>query len=84
MLKLQEQLREIEDEKCKGGIIRSKAKYVVEGERSTKFFFNLEKHRQKADLIKEVVDENGEKKQGTEEILSTVNFFMKICLREGG
>ncbi len=39
MLKLQDQLREIEYEKCKGGIIRSKAKYVVEGERSTKFFF---------------------------------------------
>ncbi len=38
MLKLQEQLREIEDEKCKGGIIRSKAKYVVEGERSKSFF----------------------------------------------
>ncbi len=54
MLKLQDQLREIEYEKCKGGIIRSKAKYVVEGERSTKFFFNLEKNRQKADLIKEV------------------------------
>lgn len=41
MLKLHEQLREIEDEKCKGGIIRSKAKYIVEGERSTKFFFFL-------------------------------------------
>ncbi len=38
MLKLQDQLREIEYEKCKGGIIRSKAKYVVEGERSTSFF----------------------------------------------
>ncbi len=62
MLKLQEQ---IEFEQCKGGIIRSKAKYVVEGERSTTFFF-LEKNRQKADLIEEVVDEHGEKKKGTE------------------
>ncbi len=63
MLKLQDQLREIEYEKCKGGIIRSKAKYVVEGERSTKFFFNLEKNRQKADLIKEVVDEMEKRKK---------------------
>ncbi len=66
------------------GIIRSKAKYVVEGERrSTKFFFNLEKNRQKADLIKEVVDEMERKEKGTEEILLTVKLFMKICLREG-
>lgn len=45
VLKLQQQISEIEDEKCRGAIIRSEAKYVVEGERSTKFFFNLEKNR---------------------------------------
>ena len=37
------QLKHIEDESIKGDIIRSKIKWIEEGERSTKFFFGLEK-----------------------------------------
>ncbi len=68
----------------RGESLEAKAKYVVEGERSKKFFFNLEKNRQKANLIKEVVDENGEKKQGTEEILSTVKLFYEDMFKGRG
>lgn len=84
MLMLQDQLRVMEDERCIGAIIRSKAKYVVEGERSTKFFFNLEKNRQRADLMKEVLDKNGEIKRGTEEILTTVKDFYKDLFERQG
>lgn len=84
ILNLREKLREIEDEKCKGAIIRSKAKYVVEGERCTKFFFDLEKNRQRADLMKEVLDKNGDIKQGTKEILLVVkNFYEDMFKRQG-
>lgn len=38
ILALEDKLRQIEEEKCKGSIIRSKEKYTVVGERCTKFF----------------------------------------------
>ena len=41
---LSQQLREIEDHLIKGNIIRSKIQWAEQGERSTKFFFGLEKH----------------------------------------
>ncbi len=44
----------------------------------------MEKNRQKADLIKEVVDENGEKKKGTEEILLTVKLFYEDMFKGRG
>lgn len=44
IIELQEELRKIE-EKCKGAIIRSRAKDIVEGERSTKYFYELEKNK---------------------------------------
>ncbi len=41
-------------EKDDGYIIRSKAQWVNEGERSTKYFFNLEKDRQKSNVIRQL------------------------------
>ncbi len=45
IIELQEELRKIK-EKCKGAIIRRRAEDIVEGERSTKYFYELEKTRQ--------------------------------------
>ena len=41
--KLKQEYEDIQAEKSKGIILRSKAKYVEDGEKSTKFFLNLEK-----------------------------------------
>lgn len=65
-------LKEIEEEKCRGAMIRSRAKNVMEGERCTKFFFNLEESRQKADTIKEVLIKDGRRVKETKEILQRV------------
>lgn len=65
-------LKEIEEEKCRGAMIRSRAKNVMEGERCTKFFFNLEESRQKADTIKEVLKKDGRRVKETKEILQRV------------
>lgn len=43
IIELQEEFKKIEEEKCKGAIIRSRAKDIVEGERSTKYLYDLEK-----------------------------------------
>ncbi len=40
-------LKEIEEKQYEGARLRSKAKYVVEGEKCTKFFFDLEKREGK-------------------------------------
>ncbi len=47
-------LKEMEEEKYEGARLRSKAKYTVEGEKCTTFFFDLEKRRGKAGMIKEI------------------------------
>ncbi len=39
-------LEKYEREKCKGAILRSKAKYALEGEKCTGYFLGLEKSRQ--------------------------------------
>lgn len=56
---LEEKLKEIEDKQYKGAMIRSKAKYLVEGEKCTRFFFNMEKNRQRAGMIKELIGKGG-------------------------
>ncbi len=47
-------------EKDKGYIIRSKYKWKTEGERSTSYFFNLEKNRQGGNVIKKLKDHEGQ------------------------
>lgn len=42
LIQLQSDLENLEKEKCRGAITRSKGKYVVEGEKCIKFFLNLE------------------------------------------
>ncbi len=45
----------MEQEKCRGAILRSKAKYTIEGEKCTNFFFDLEKNRGRSELIKNYI-----------------------------
>ena len=46
-------------EKDDGYIVRSKIDWINEGERSTKYFYNLEKDRQKSNVIKQLKKEDG-------------------------
>ncbi len=52
IIMLEEELKKMEQEKCRGAILRSKAKYTIEGEKCTNFFFDLEKNRGRSELIK--------------------------------
>ena len=53
-------LKRIHDIRGKEAIFRSKTKWLEQGERSTKYFFNLEKNNYEKKLIREVKLENGE------------------------
>lgn len=84
ILVYENRLKEIEEGKCRGAMIRSRAKHVIEGERCTKFFFGLEENRQRADIIKEVLKQDGSRVKGMREILGSVKeFYERLFKREG-
>ncbi len=43
IIMLEEELKTIEQEKCIGAILRSEAKYIIEAEKCTNLFLDLEK-----------------------------------------
>ncbi len=65
----------MEERKCKGAMLRSKAKHIVEGEKCTKFFFNLEKRRGRSGVMKEIKGKDDKTVKGTEEILKVVKYY---------
>uniref|UniRef100_A0A3B3HKX7 Reverse transcriptase domain-containing protein n=1 Tax=Oryzias latipes TaxID=8090 RepID=A0A3B3HKX7_ORYLA len=56
--KLQSKLDELYTEKAKGAFIRSKAKWMEDGEKNSTYFFNLEKSRQRKKTITKLQIEN--------------------------
>lgn len=75
-------MRNIEEEKCKGAIIRSRAKDIIEGERSTKYFYELEKNLQKADIIASINTQDGKIVKDKEGILKEIKTFYKDLFTE--
>jgi hypothetical protein len=55
------EVKKLRDEQIKGLIIPAKAKWQVEGEKSTNYFCNLEKHYFTEKLIPKLIVENNEK-----------------------
>lgn len=81
---IQEELKEIEENKYKGAMLRSKAKYLVEGEKCTKFFFDLERKKGRSEMIKGIKKGNGEIIETSGEILNeTREYFEKLFSAEG-
>lgn len=84
ILEIQELLRDFEQEKCMGAIVRSRARYVVEGEQSTKFFFGLESFTQRSSYIGELLTSTGERISDTVKILDEVCTFYKSLFQSQG
>jgi exonuclease III len=77
-------LKEIEEKKYNGARLRSKAKYTVEGEKCTKFFFDLERRRGMSQTIKRIQREDGEIVETNEEILKAIKaYYGKLFKAEG-
>jgi len=47
VFEMEEKLKRIEEEKCKGALLRSKAKYTIEGDKCNRFFLILKKAGEK-------------------------------------
>ena len=58
--KIENELRNIRNKKIQGIILRAKARWNVEGERSTNFFCNLEKRNYIEKMITKLIDEDKE------------------------
>ena len=77
--KKNKEVEHIRSEKLKGSIIRSRAKWLGEGEKSSKFFCMLENHRYIEKTIKNIKNEKGENIIELEIILIEIhNFYYKL------
>ena len=72
-------LEELETEKAIGAMVRSRVRWYEEGEKSTKFFFNLEKHNYVRKFIRKLHTNDGYIVTNREEILEyTKNFYINL------
>jgi len=60
-----------------GSVIRSRAQWTEHGERSSKYFFQLEKHNQELKHITTLIDENGITVDKPKEIMEKLHLFYK-------
>lgn len=74
-LTIKAELDNLEIKRCRGAILRAKASYTVQGERSTAYFFGLEKQKQTKCFIESLVDKSGKVVTGKSGILDTVYDF---------
>ncbi len=77
-------LEKYEREKCRGAILRSKAKYALEGEKCTGYFLGLEKRRQSKTYISEINTKEGKTTKDYVEILERVQEFYEELYKRGG
>ena len=68
-------LKTLRDKKIQGIITRTKAKWKVEGERSTKYFCNLEKRQFKEKMIPKLIKANGEEISDLQNIIKEQESF---------
>ena len=57
---------------------------MVEGEKCTKFLFELEKKRAKSGIINEIKGKSGEIVEGNGKVLEEIKVFMRIFLKQEG
>ena len=70
-------LKELREQKIKGIIIRTKAKWKVEGEKSTKYICNLEKRQYTKKIIPKLISEEGFEITDLKDILEEQKTFYK-------
>ena len=74
---LTQELCLIYENRAKGSIVRSKTRWIEQGEKPTKYFFNLEKRNYNHKTIKELKHPDGKSVTKEEEILEEIEIFYK-------
>ena len=77
--KLFSEVTDLYNSDTKAAYIRSRAKWIDQGEKSTSYFLNLEKQNQTSNSITKLIDKNGEIAQNDKEILNQIQqFYSKL------
>ena len=77
-------LQTIYDLKIQGIIVRSRARWVEEGERNTKYFLNLEKRNKSCNVIRKLIGEDGREIVSGDIILKELkDFYASLYTSEG-
>ena len=81
--KLESALEAIIDSECEGARIRSRARWIEEGEKPTRFFFRLERKRAEKDNFESLPNESGEEKFSHDDLeLVLVNFYKALLSKD--
>ena len=72
----------IREQKLKGSLIRSRVKWVEQGEKPTKYFCNLENRNFTSKIIPRVINERNEEITEQNEILREVEKYYKILFSQ--
>ena len=78
---LERQLSDLYDRRAKGAQIRSRAKWINEGEKNTKFFLGLEKKHQTQNTIYELKNKNNDTLSTDDDILGEMCSFYEELYR---
>ena len=73
--RIEHELTSLADEKARGAQIRSRASWIEEGERPTRYFFNLEKRKQPKSCISKLKTENDTEINNNHAILEYTRAF---------
>ena len=79
---LRRQIRDMDEEFISGVIVRSKELWVEQGEKPTKYFFNLEKMRQRKKEMTELKSHPGELLSDSKDIRKEMNNFYQDLFSE--
>ena len=74
-------LRQIREEKVKGILLRAKSRWKVEGEKSTRYFCNLEKRHYTEKSMNKIITDEGNEKTNIKEILHEQKLFYERLYR---
>lgn len=69
IVQIKEDLNILQDNKTAGAMVRSKANWMLYGEKMSSFFFQLEKYNNKKKTMTKLIKDNGEVITGTKDIL---------------
>lgn len=81
-LALKEELLRLENEKWVGEQIRSKAKYIVDGEKPAAYFLNLERAKQKRMYINELETNDGKKVRDFVDAIGEIDHFYRDLFKK--
>ena len=81
--KIKLELQKISLYRAQGAILRSKVRWIEEGEKSSKYFFNLEKQRSFAKIMKRTISDSGQIITEQSQILNTqAEFYKKLYTKD--